>query len=217
MDIESIAAFLGGSLGTLLIKSGIEHFTRKVDHNRLLEKFTYEKKILVAELAIAFYSHYRYNVQQMKSGLATIRETASQITPEGDFPEVDLSLLQLHMTNVGNTITEMFSTKYQEILSINLYFNFSRATSFKADNLFNLNSCLAKTKSIDMDIEFWSNAAFEEHGKGNENLSETYNKKWIALIPSYCTSLDTIISLLETDLEGADEIIKIIKEQLKLY
>ena len=217
MDYEQVAAFLGGSVGTIIIKGLIDYFSKRDDHKRQLEKLTYEKKLKIAEDAIAFFSHYRYNVVQMKSGLSTIRDAVQQVSPDGEFPDLDLSLVQDNLQRVGNMITNMFGPTYQSILAMNLYFDFSGSKYFKVDNLLKLNASMAKTKAIDNDIAFWSKASEVEYDKGNEEAGNSHFNTAVSLFDDYQKNLEEVIAGLELDSFGAEEIVEVIKAQIKIY
>lgn len=222
MDISQItllqiSAFLGGSLGTIIVKSIIDHFTKRSEHRRLLEKLTYEKKLKVAEDAIGFYSHYRYNVVQMKSGLTAIHEIVSLVKENKDFPNIDLNIIQENLLGIGAMLKDMFGQKYQDTLVMNLYFDFSDNKYFETENLIKFNTALGTTKAIDQEIGFWNNLANSEYEKGNNDLGDSYFEKGTGLMENYGNSLKNVIDLLDADAEGSDEVIKAIKSQIKIY
>jgi hypothetical protein len=58
IDINTISAFLTGSIATLVIREIINQINRKVDFNRDLTKIAYQKKLEKAENAVAYYWTY---------------------------------------------------------------------------------------------------------------------------------------------------------------
>lgn len=154
---EQIAAFLGGSIGTLLIKSAFDIFQKERDHKKQMQKLSYERKIQIAESGVAFYSHYRYNVVQLKTCYETMLNYIEKIEAEGDFPEFNMSLLINQTQHISSVITSMFGPGHGGILSINLYFDLSSSQYFKTENLLKMHTAVGTLKAIDSNIEFWYN------------------------------------------------------------
>ena len=201
----------------MLIKSDLDIYQKERDNKRQMQKLSYERKIQIAESAVAFYSHYRYNVVQLKSCYQTVLQFIEQIDDEGNIPGFNMSLLFEHTQHISEVIKLMFGQAYKDVLSMNLYFDFSGSQYFKPENLLKMNTAVGKVKAIDTDIEFWNNQADIAYDAGNDELGDGYIKQGIELLPGYGESLKIVVELLDLDSKGAEELVATVKAQTLIY
>lgn len=213
MDYQQIAALLSGSIGTLIIKSGIDYFGKRTEHNRLLEKITFEKKLEVGESAIAFYSYYKYNVIQMQKNLEVLCIFGDKIS-NGEEVDFDSDGFEKKLNSVGLIITELFSSKYQDVLKMNLYYEFPDEDN-SGDNLLTFFTALGEVRGMSNSIEFWIKESNKAQNS-NDNLSQQYWNEVLSLFPNYVKGIREVIRLIKIDIIGSDKVIKSIKSQIKI-
>lgn len=221
MDYEQISAFLGGTVGTLIVKGISDHYSKNRDHKQHLQKLSYERKLEVGEAAIAFFSYYRYNVVNMRSGLKATIDAIDHFkfnSPDDDTGiATDLTEIQASMFRVGSAINEMFGNKYQEILSMNLYFDFPDSNDSMGENITAMFTAIGQAKAKDNDIAFFMKQSDDAEAAGNV---EAYNYNYqyaLSLLPGYKDQIETILKMLEQDVVNTVSNINSIKKQLKIY
>ena len=221
MDYEQISAFLGGTVGTLIVKGISDFYSKNKDHKQHLQKLSYERKLQVGEAAIAFFSYYRYNVVSMRSGLKAVIDAIASYnfhSLEGDDGvSTDITEIQASMTRVGLTITELFGSKYQEILSMNLYFDFPDSKESMGENITAMFSAIGQAKATDNDIAFFMKQADDAEGNGDMPAYNNYYQYALSLLPGYKSQIEIILKMLEQDVINTVSNINTIKSQLKIY
>lgn len=220
MNYEQISAFLGGTVGTLIVKGISDYYSKNRDHKQHLQKLSYERKLEVGEAAIAFFSYYRYNVINMRSGLkATINAIEHFFNSSDDDTGIitDLTDIQASMVRVGVAINEMFGNKYQEILAMNLYFDFPDSNDSMGENITAMFTAIGQAKATDNDIAFFMKQSDDAESAGNEEAHKSYYQYVLSLLPGYKDQIDTILKMLEQDVVNTVSNINSIKKQLKIY
>jgi hypothetical protein len=217
MNYEQISAFLGGTIGTLIIKGITDYFGKKREHNQLLQKIGYERKLQVGEAAIAFYSYYRYNTVNMRSGLQATINSIKLLNNVDDQGNTDLDDVQKSMQRVGNAISDMFGDKYYDILSMNLYFDFLDSKDYTGDNITAVFTAIGQARATMNDIEYYTTQASFADQHGNVDGFRYSHQHALDLLPAYQKQIESILVMLEKDVVNSSGVINSIKAQLKIY
>lgn len=219
MDYEEISAFLGGTVGTLIVKGISDFYSKNRDHKQHLQKLSYERKLEVGEAAIAFFSYYRYNIVNLRSGLKAAIDTIESMTANDDENGIltDLTGIEASMVRVSAAIDEMFGNKYQEILSMNLYFNFPASNTSMGENITEMFTAIGQSKATDNDIAYFIKQSNDAEAEGNIEGRNYYYQYALSLLPAYKAQIETILEMMEQDVVNTVSNINTIKSQLKIY
>jgi len=217
MNYEQLSAFLGGTVGTIIIKVILDYFSKNQDHKQVLQKITYERKLQVGEAAIAFHSYYLYNTINLRSGLQALIDAVDDFNDTENGKGTDLDNIEKSMQRVGSIIVEMFGPKYHDILSMNLYFDFLDSNDTSGDNITAVFTAVGQATATSQEVEFWIAQSTEEDQKGNSEAAEFHYQKAINLFPLYLSQLKEVVKMLEQDVVNSGKVISSIKNQLRIY
>src|SRR4051812_14131724 len=100
MTSDVIIGFLTGSILTEIIRESIRLFTKGIEYKKDLAKVTYERKLNVAEKAMAFYYTYYERVMEVK------KYYELYINRLNDFKTDDTELIQNLIEQNRKSLTE---------------------------------------------------------------------------------------------------------------
>jgi hypothetical protein len=209
-DINTITAFLTGSVATLIIREIFNQINRKVDFNRDLKKLTYQRKLEKAESAVAYYWTYLNKAVEMKKSMETIHKALNEI----DETELDVEIVADTLSQNGKILDDLAGDKYFDINAIHLYFDLEDDKSWSEEDLGRMYDCLAEMKYRDNDVQFWLSLHSSQLDK-DDNLADHYWGEMKKVLPDYLISLQNFIDLLEKNRQATYLIIKKIKIQIK--
>jgi hypothetical protein len=210
IDINTISAFLTGSLATLVIREIINQINRKVDFNRDLTKIAYQKKLEKAENAVAYYWTYLNKAIEVKKSIETIHKALNEI----DETELDVEIVCETLTQNSKILADLAGDKYFSINAVHLYFDLEDEKSWSEEDLGKLYDCIAEMKYRDNDVQFWM-SLHNSHIDNDEQLAENYWTEMKKVLPDYLAALQKFTDLLEKNRQATYLIIKKIKQQIK--
>jgi F0F1-type ATP synthase gamma subunit len=118
-DLNTITAFLTGSIATLIIREVFNQINKRIDFSRELKKITYQKKLEKAESAVAYYWTYLNKAIEIKKSIETIHKALNEI----DEAELDVEIVIDTLTQNSKILTDLAGDKYFDINGIHLYFD----------------------------------------------------------------------------------------------
>ena len=209
MDKELIIGILTGSLGTIFIKELINQLNKKIDFDRDLTKYVYQKKIEAAEKAMAFYSTYLNLIVEIRESFRVIKKSIE------DEAQVDFELLQQLIDINSNHLKTLFEKSYSEINAVNLYFDLSDEEDWNESDIQEMYSNLAEVKMRDTEILTLSNLLTQHEKNGEDELVEHYADRIEGTLSEYLASLEKLINSYSRNKTAIDSTILKLKKQIK--
>ncbi|ELR73517.1 hypothetical protein C900_04369 [Fulvivirga imtechensis AK7] len=211
MDItlSSIVGFLGGSLLTLIVKEVLNQINKKIDYNRDLNKITYQRKLQIAENAIAYYWTYLNKAIEIQKSVETLVKAA-----ENEESEQDIDFIEQMLVKNSQLMEELGSHKYYDINSIHLYFDLDDSDKWNEEDLTNLYECLAEARFHNINLQEW----LKIHNHSNENHNDQgAEHAWSQIeliLPKYTNSLKSFADILKRNRVAMLASINKIKEDI---
>lgn len=210
IDLNTITAFLTGTVVTLIIKEIFNQINRKVDFNRDLKKITFQRKLEKAESAVGYYWTYLSKAVEIKKSLETIHKALN----EGDETKLDIEIINETLGQNSKILLDLAGDKYFDINGIHLYFDLEDEESWSEEDLGKFMDCIAEMKYRNNDVNFYASLS-NSHFDKDKKMAEVYWNEMKKVLPAYLISLQNFIDLLEKNRQATHALIKKIKKQIK--
>ena len=210
MDANLISGMLSGSLLTLFIKWLLDRFDKKTEFKREIFKITYNKKLEIAESAVAFYWTYQKQAIEMKKSVETLYLSLK----DQNYPNTDPQIILTILNKNSEILTQLAGEKYFSVNGIHLYFDLEDEKEWSENDFGEFVSCIAELKYYDNNIQFWSSLYIKHADKSEDKESEYCWLKVDSLMPKYLELVQRLIELLEKDRIATYSMILKIKHQL---
>ena len=208
MTTDAIIGFLSGSLLTEVVREMLRIFSHKFDLRKDLRKHTYERKLQVAEKAMAYYYTFYERMIHMKKAYEMYAKLWEKTEPDTEFIE------QIIEHN-SKWLEELNGDKYIDINSVWLYFDLNHQDSFGETDTGMLSEARVEATLLKEEVEHWFelyNDFFDDdekrplfYAKAKEKVGELKEK------------LKKIILLMNKNQESHFKILNLIKEQMQSY
>jgi hypothetical protein len=210
MNLESIVSLLSGSLITLIIKGLIDFANKERAFNRELNRITYSRKLEKAENAVAFYSSYLTTLIEMKKSLEVM------VTALRENPEIDFGIVQSILDQNSNSLNLLMQNSHHQSNAIHLYFDLENEKDWNEKDISNMIERIGETKSFDSKIQVWLNLYYDQLEKNEIEIANAYWGKIEEILPLYTDSIQKMIDSFERNKNAIRNIIKEIKNEIKL-
>lgn len=209
MTTDAIIGFLSGSILTEVMREMLRIFSHKFDLRKDLRKHTYERKLQVAEKAMAYYyTTYERLIHMKKAYEMYAKLWAKQTEPDTEF-------IEQIMEHNSKWLEELNDGKYIEINSVYLYFDLNHQDSFGETDTGRLNEARVEATLLKEEIEHW----FELYNDffDDDEKRPLFYAKGKELIVELKEKLKEIIHLMDKNQESHRKILNLIKEQMQRY
>jgi hypothetical protein len=183
-------------------------FTRKYDLRKDLSKYTYERKLQVAEKASAYYYTFYERIVHVKKSYQMYAKLVENLEP-------DTSLIEETIDMNSEWLGLLNDDKYIDINSVYLYFDLEHKDHFGEKDAGRLAEVQMEATLIKEKIDYWLNL-FNEHIEDQDKAIEYYSNA-TELMEGLLTKLDEIIELITKHQESYRLNLNLIKEQMKRY
>jgi hypothetical protein len=208
MTTDAIIGFLSGSLLTEVLRELLRHLTRKFDLRKDLRKYTYERKLHVAEKAMAYYYTFYERMIHVKKAYEMYARLWEKTEPDTDFIE---QLIDHNSEWLG----ELNDNKYIEVNSVWLYFDLNHQNSFGEKDAGGLAEARVEATLLKEEIDKWL-SLYNDFFEDDEKSTLFYNKaKEVG--GKLKEKLNEIIILMTKNQASHWKIVNLIKEQMNSY
>lgn len=198
---ELIAAFLGGSIISVVAQNIFNVFSENKKHKREMQRIKYERKLDFAEKCTAFYMTYYFKSLEVKKSYELLLESLKKESTQIINQEYFLGLVQ---QNADLLIELENNENLLKINSIYLYFDTSKMNGWNDLDMYSLIQVVNEIRNLDERVNL---SIANEGGKVKEpHIYEEYNKKYI----EYFNRLTLLFTKLN---EAQLAIVQTIKEQ----
>lgn len=208
MTTDAIIGFLSGSILTEILRETLRIFTHKFDLRKDLRKHTYERKLQMAEKAMAYYYTFYERIVHVKKSYQLYAKLVEKLEP-------DTSLIEETIDMNSEWLGLLNDDKYIDINSVFLYFDLQHKDHFGEVDAGRLAEVQMEAAIIKGKIDYWLNL-FKEHIDDQDKAIEYYTNA-TDLMEGLITKLDEIIDLITKQQESYRLIINLIKEQMQSY
>jgi hypothetical protein len=206
MTTDAIIGFLSGSLLTEVLRELLRVFTRRFDLRKDLSKHTYERKLQVAEKAMAYYYTFYERMIHVKKAYEMYAKLWENTEPDTEAVE---EVIESNTEWLG----ELNDDKYIDINSVYLYFDLDHKDYFGEKDAGRLTEAKVEAKLMKEEIDHWLSL----YNEVNNEYSEHFYKKANQLGGELKEKLKEIILLLSKNQESYRKILNLIKEQMQRF
>lgn len=206
MTTDAIIGFLSGSLLTEVLRELLRVVTRKFDLRKDLRKHTYERKLQVAEKAMAYYYSFYERIIHVKKSYEMYAKLWEKTEPETKHIE---EIIELNSEWLG----ELTDDKYIDINSVYLYFDLDHKDYFGEKDAGRLTEVKVEAKLLKEEIDLWLSL----YNESNHEFSKDFYAKAIQLVGELKGKLKEIILLMSKHQESYRQMLNLIKEQTQRF
>src|SRR6266540_2136026 len=127
MTLEVIVGVLSGSIFTEIARQVLHHFNRRIEFKKELQKITYERKLRIAERAIAYYHAY-------SETLSELTKSMEMLIKVGNETDYDTERIEDIIEQNLKFLEQLKDHKHLDINSIHLYFDLRRNNNWTDDD-----------------------------------------------------------------------------------
>ncbi|MCS3798335.1 hypothetical protein [Niastella sp. OAS944] len=208
MTTDAIIGFLSGSLLTEVLRELVRIFTHKFDLRKDLRKHTYERKLQVAEKAMAYYYTFYERMIHAKKAYEMYAKLWDKTEPDTEFIE---QIIEHNSEWLG----ELNDNKYIDINSVYLYFDLNHQDSFGETDTGRLSEARLEATLLKEEIDLWL-SLYNDHFNDDEKSTMFYAKaKDVG--GKLKEKLNEIILLMAKNQESYRKVVNLIKEQMQRY
>jgi hypothetical protein len=210
MTSDVIIGFLTGSLLTEVVRESIRLFTKGIEHKKELAKLTYERKLQMAEDAMAYYYTYYERLIEMKTSYEIYVKRLEEYEIE------DAEMIQNLIQHNSKLLSELSNDKYFDINAVFLYFNLDHDNHWGEQDAGLLTEAKMKATLLEDQIKYW----FDLFYKPSKSSGDQHYNYWInatELFEPLSEALQNVITLLYKNQESMRRIVNLIKEQTIKY
>ena len=209
MTSDVIIGFLTGSLLTEVVRESIRLFTKGIEHKKDLAKLTYERKLQMAENAMAYYYTYYERLIEIKKSYQIYVKKLEKF--EIDDAEMIKDLIEKN----NKLLSDLSHDKYLDINAVFLYFNLDHDNYWGEQDNGLLTEARMKATALEEKIKYWLDLFYKPCN--DENKSFDYWVNATELFEEFSEALQNVIILLNKNQESMRQIINLIKEQTIKY
>lgn len=209
MTSDVIIGFLTGSILTEVVRESLRLFTKGIEYKKELAKFTYERKLQLAERAMAFYYTYYERVMEVKKSYEIYIKLLDEYKTE------DTEIVQNLIDHNIKSLSELNGDKYIDINSIFLYFDLDHDNYWGEKENGMLTEARVEAAIMEDQIHNWLEL-FRKHAN-NTDKSADYWIKATELFPEFIDILQHVITLLNKNQESMRRTFNLIRDQTKKY
>lgn len=208
MTTDAIIGFLSGSLLTEVLRELLRVFTRKYDLKKDLRKHTYERKLQVAEKAMAYYYTFYERMIHAKKAYEMYAKLWEKTEPDTEFIEQIID-------HNSKWLGELNDNKYIDVNSVWLYFDLNHQDSFGEKDAGGLSEARVEATLLKEEIDTWL-SLYNDHFDDDEKRTLFYAKAK-ELGGKLKEKLNEIILLMNKNQESHRKIVNLIREQMQSY
>jgi hypothetical protein len=212
MDWTTVSTFLSGSVITFIAKEAITAYHKNADYRRDIAKIYYTRKLEIAEKAVAFFSLYKNQLEQIKKTFQVIVSASKQM----DSKNFNFSTLQTAMSANEKIIGDLMSTEHLEIYSIHLYFNLIDEAKWSEKDLEEFMLALAELKSLDDEMIDRTNQFQQSFSKDPDSQQTYFLESEIRnALPYHYKKIEDVAEIFQKNKLAIDAMINAIKKEIQ--
>lgn len=206
MTSDVIIGFLTGSLLTEIIRESIRLFIKGIEYKKDLGKLTYERKLQVAEKAMAYYYTFYERMIHVKKSYEMFAKLLEKAEP-------DTELIEETIEMNSEWLGELNDNKYIDVNSVYLYFDLDHKDYFGEKDTGRLSEAKVEATLMKEEIDHWL-SLYNDFFNDKEKATLFYSKA-MDLVGELKEKLKEIILLMSKNQESHRKILNLIKAQMQ--